>query len=250
MSLVHPWIIDVVDVLVVAFVVYRLLVLAKGTRAAQMFLGLLLIVGVSLVADWAHLSGVNWLFSNLRTVWVIAFVILFQPELRRALAQIGTNRWLRFFIRFEAESEAIAEVVRSVQELSRLRHGALIVLARDAMLRAYVDTGTRLQARVSAELLQTVFSPKSPLHDGAAIVREDLVEAAGCLLPISENPHLPPRYGLRHRAALGLTEETDAVVLVVSEETGTIGIAKSGIMTHVPNSENLGIALVEVMREG
>ena len=248
MSAIPVWVIDVVDILAVAFIVYRLLVLTRGTRAAQMLLGLLLIVGISLIAEWAHLNGLNWLFSNLRTVWVIAFVILFQPELRRALAQFGQNPVLRFFIRFENETEATGEVIAAARSMSRKRQGALIVLSREASLRPYIETGKRIEGRVSAELLETIFSPKGPLHDGAVILRDDQIVAAGCVLPLTDNPAIPPTYGTRHRAALGLSEETDAVVVVVSEETGDISIAHQGELKKLERAEELGPSLAELPR--
>ena len=221
------FIVDAIDVLIVSFLFYRLFSLMRGTRAVHMFFGLIVLFVLSVVAQWVHLIAVNWLISSLRTVWVIAFVIIFQPELRRALALMGQHRMLSRFVRMR-ESGVIPEIVKSVQELSEKRIGALIVLEKDTGLKNYAETGTAIDARVTAELIETIFTPSSPLHDGAVIIQNDRVMAAGCTLPLSQDPRVAPALGMRHRAALGLSEETDALVIVVSEETGTIAYADNG----------------------
>jgi len=218
------FLLDILDVLIVAFLFYRLFAMIKGTRASQMFVGLVVIVFASIAAQWFRLNALNWIIGSLKTVWVILFVILFQPELRALLTHIGQNRLLRALIRVE-DYGVLGEVVKAVEEMSEERRGALLVFERDMGLRNYVETGTRLEARVSSELIETIFTPHSPLHDGAAIIRGDQVVAAGCILPLSPASGLSPLLGTRHRAALGLAEETDAVVIVVSEETGAISIA-------------------------
>jgi diadenylate cyclase len=218
---------DVLDVLIVAFLFYRLFAMIKGTRAAQMFVGLVFIVIASIVAQWFRLNALNWIIGSLKTVWVILFVILFQPELRALLTHIGQNRLLRALIRV-GEGGVLKEILGSVEDMSRDRRGALIVVERDMGLRDYIETGTKLEATVTKELLETIFTPHSPLHDGAVIVRGDQIAAAGCILPLSQAGGLSPILGTRHRAALGLAEETDACVFVVSEETGAISIAYKG----------------------
>jgi diadenylate cyclase len=218
---------SILDVLIVAALLYRMFLIIRGTRAAQMFVGLVGIVLTSIVARWIQLDTLNWIINNLTTVWVIAFVILFQPELRRALAVIGQSRWVGSFLRVEAYG-MLGEVVRAVEDMATHRIGALIVFERDLGLRNYEETGRRIDARVSAELIETIFTPGTPLHDGALIIRGETAVAAGCLLPLSQNPLLPTTLGTRHRAALGLAEETDAVVLVVSEDRGTVGLAHRG----------------------
>jgi diadenylate cyclase len=182
---------------------------------------------LSVVAQWVHLIAVNWLISSLRTVWVIAFVIIFQPELRRALALLGQNPLLSRFVRMR-QSGMIPEIVKSVQDLSEKRVGALIVLEKDQGLKNFVETGTPIDARVTAELVGTLFTPTSPLHDGAVIIQNDRVVAAGCTLPLSQDERVAPALGMRHRAALGLSEESDALVIVVSEESGSIAYAQDG----------------------
>jgi diadenylate cyclase len=217
-------IVDAIDVLIVTFLLYRVFSLMRGTRAVHMFFGLMVLFMLSVVAQWMNLLAVNWLISSLRTVWVIAFVIIFQPELRRALAMLGQNRLLSRFVRVRPGG-VIPEIVKCVQELADKKIGALIVLEKDMGLKNYVETGTPVDARVTAELLGTIFTPPGPLHDGAVVIQNDRVVAAGCILPLSQDERLAKSLGTRHRAALGLSEETDALVIVVSEETGAIALA-------------------------
>lgn len=225
------WLRDAIDVLVVTFLFYRLLLLVRGTRAAQMFIGLITLVLLAALAEWLHLSVLNWLVGSLRTVWVIAFIIIFQPELRKALGQISESRLFNRFVRVE-EFGYLAEVQNAVERMSRKGLGALLVIERNIGLKNFLETGTKIDASVSAELLETVFTPPSPLHDGAAILRGNQILGAGCILPLSSNPDLEKALGTRHRAAVGLTEETDAIVIVVSEETRQISIAEGGQLTQ------------------
>ena len=226
----HPhWILAAIDILLVAALFYRLLTLVKGTRSAQMFVGLFVIAVVGFAARYFDLLAVRWIVESLKTVWLIVFVILFQPELRHALAQFGRTRYFRSFLRGENYG-VLGEVVRAVESLAQRRHGALIVMERNVGLRNFTETGTRVDAKVSAELLVTLFSPGSPLHDGAIVVREDTIIAASCILPLSSNPLSAISLGTRHRAALGLSEETDAAVIVVSEQTGAISVAYRGVL--------------------
>ncbi len=220
-------IVDVIDILIVTFLLYRVFSLMRGTRAVHMFFGLIVLFVLSVVAQWLNLLAVNWIISSLRTVWVIAFVIIFQPELRRALSMLGQNRWFSRFVRMR-EGGVIPEVCKAVAELSQKRVGALIVMEKDMGLKNYVETGTPVDARVSAELIETIFTRPGPLHDGAVILQNDRLVAAGCILPLSQDERLATALGTRHRAALGLSEETDAVVVIVSEETGGIAYAEGG----------------------
>lgn len=241
------WLLDVLDVLLVAVLFYRLLVLVRGTRAAQMFVGLLVLVVVSVVARWFNLVTVDYLATSLRTVWLITFVILFQPELRHMLSQFGRTRWLRTLFRVQ-EFGTLGEVVRAAEDLSERHHGGLIVLERNVGLRNFVETGTRLDAKVTTELLVTLFSPGSPLHDGAVIVRGEQVVAAGCILPLSQNPRLSPALGTRHRAAVGLTEESDAIAIVVSEHTQNIAVAYRGVLKERLDEGELRSELARILR--
>jgi diadenylate cyclase len=248
MTPVHDfWLLDVLDILLVAVLFYRLLILVKGTRSAQMYVGLLVIVLIGIAAREFELIAVKWIADSLKTVWLIAFVIIFQPELRHALAMFGRTRYFRSFLRGDSYG-VLGEVVRAVETLARRRNGALIAIERNVGLRNFVDTGTRLDAKVSAELLVTLFSPGSPLHDGAVIVREDNVVAASCILPLSSNPRLAAALGTRHRAALGLSEESDSAVIVVSEETGAISVAFRGQMKRHLSEGELRSELVRIFR--
>lgn len=244
----HP-LLTALDILIVAFLIYRLFAMIRGTRASQMFIGLLVIVIASIAAQWLRLETLSWLVASVRTVWLILFVILFQPELRALLTHIGENRLLRALIRV-GESGVAGEVLRAVEEMSERRRGALIVIERDMGLRNFVETGTHLEARVSAELLETIFTPPSPLHDGAAIIRGDEIAAAGCILPLSDSKSLPVYVGMRHRAALGLAEETDAAVVVVSEETGAVSIARNGEIKLRLDSGQLRSELAAIFTPG
>jgi diadenylate cyclase len=215
---------DVLDILIISYVLYRLYLFIRGSRAAQMAVGLVLILIVSWLAQISNMSGMSWIFGKLETIWLIAFVILFQPELRRMLVYLGQSPLIRFFVKVSG-SRAIDEIVRAAQDLSRQRYGGLIVIVRDDSIRSVVETGIKIQAEVSASLLVALFSPKSPLHDGAVIIENEVIVAAKCILPLTQNERIDKRLGTRHRAAVGLAEESDAVVLIVSEETGKLSIA-------------------------
>ena len=243
----HLWILDVLDILLVSVLFYRLLILVKGTRSAQMYVGLLVIVLVGLIAREFDLIAIRWIVDSLKTVWLIAFVILFQPELRHALALFGRTRYFRSFLRGDHYG-VLGEVVRGVETLAERRHGALIALERNTGLRNFVETGTRIDAKTSAELLVTLFSPGSPLHDVAVILREDTVVAASCILPLTSNPRIAAMFGTRHRAALGLSEETDAAVIVVSEQTGDISVAFRGRLLRKLNEGELRSELSRIFR--
>jgi len=241
------WLLDALDVLLVAVLFYRLLVGVKGTRSAQMFVGLLVLVIVSAAARFLGLIAVDYIATNLRTVWLITFVILFQPELRHALAQFGRTRYFRSFLRVD-EYGVLGEVVRAAESLSSNRHGGLIVIERNEGLRNFVETGTRLDARVKAALLETLFTPNSPLHDGAVIIRGDQVVAAGCILPLSQGARISPALGTRHRAALGISEETDAVSVCISEHSGAISVAWRGVLLERLDEGKLRSELSRILR--
>jgi diadenylate cyclase len=230
--------IDLLDILVISFVIYQLYMFVRGSRAGQMAVGLVLIFLVSFIAQLFNMRGLSWIFGKLETIWLVAFVVIFHPELRRVLVYIGQSPIIRYFVKVTG-SRMIDEVVKAAQELSRLRHGALIVIARDDSMKFVVETGIRLQAQISAPLLLSFFSPKSPLHDGATVLENEEIVAAKAILPLTENDRFDRRYGTRHRAALGLAEETDAVIIVVSEETGRISLAKEGNLITDLSAEEL-----------
>jgi diadenylate cyclase len=220
-------VVDLVDVLLVAYIFYRLLSLMKGTRSAQMATGLILLGVISFLAFWFQLEALKWLFVNLATVGFIVLVVVFQPELRGALAQIGHSRIFRFFFKLE-EQAAADEIVRAATRLSELGYGALIAIERNVGLRNITETGKDLNARVSSEILVTLFTPHTPLHDGAVVVRGEFVVAAACTLPLTTREEFTRLYGMRHKAAVGVSEVSDAIVVVVSEETREISIAYKG----------------------
>lgn len=215
---------DILDILVISFILYKIYFFLRNSRAAQMFVGLAIILIVSLITRLFNMRGMTWIFDSLKTVWLIAFVIIFQPELRRMLIFVGQSRIIRYFIKVSS-GKTFDEVVKAAVELSRRRYGALIVMTRDTGIKSITETGIRIQAEVSAPLITSIFNARSPLHDGAIIIQNDIVEAAKCILPLSQSPSLGPHFGTRHRAALGLAEESDAVILVISEETGRISVA-------------------------
>ena len=223
---------DAVDIVLVAAVLYRVLVMFRGTRAVQMLAGLGGLMVASFLARRLELFSSSWLLENFWSVWVLALVVLFQPEFRRGLAQIGQSRLFQAMlgVRGEQQGHVIDDVVKAAESLAGKRMGGLVVLERTTGLRHYAELGVPLDAIVSADLLVSLFLPYSPLHDGAVFIRDNRVAAAGCFLPLSRNTQLGRAMGTRHRAALGITEETDAVVLVVSEESGRISIAVGGHM--------------------
>jgi len=219
---------DLLDIIIVYTLFYYLFNFFRGTRALQMVVGLGLILLLSFVANILNLQTVSWLMGALRTVWVIAFVIIFQPELRRLLNNIGQIWIVKKFIR-KSRSYILDEIIDATQELIRRNWGGLFVLARENKLKNIKEHATELQAEIRSNLLVSIFNPESPLHDGAVLIQDDKVEAAGCILPLSQNPELEPNMGTRHRAALGLSEESDAIIIVVSEETQKISVAFQGI---------------------
>lgn len=221
--------IDLLDVLIVSMIIYQLLALMKGTRAAQMVTGLFLIFLVAFIAFWFQLEGLSWLFSNLATVGFIVLVIVFQPELRSALAHMGHSRLLQRLMRVE-ERKSLEEITRATIRLSELRYGGLIVIERAEGLRNYIESGKIINASISWEIIINLFTPYTPLHDGAVIVTGDTIAAAAAILPMTEAPQYRKLYGMRHRAAIGITEVSDAVAVVVSEETGEISITENGHM--------------------
>ncbi|MEA2031731.1 MAG: diadenylate cyclase CdaA [candidate division Zixibacteria bacterium] len=220
---------DVFDVLLVSFIIYQAFKLVRGTRSAQIIVGLGLILGVAFIAYWFQLEGVTWLFSNLATFGLIVLVIVFQPELRGVLAQLGQSRLLRRFVMLERR-QTIEEISRAAIRLSELRYGGLIVVERRTGLRNFSETGKMLNSELSSELLITLFTPYTPLHDGAVIVTGEYITAAAASLPLTNNPQFRKLYGMRHKAAIGVSEVSDAVVVVVSEETGALSIAHEGIL--------------------
>ena len=232
---------DLVDILVVTYFLYRLYQMLKNTRAASLVKGLLVLLLAALVSKSLHLHVINWLLEKSMTVVLVALPVVFQPELRRALEQIGRGRLFRKTVVLDEEEveHMLSALVTAVMAMSRNRIGALIVLERETGLDDYIETGTQIDALISHEMFLNIFIPNTPLHDGAVIIRANRIKAAGCLLPLTEARNLSKELGTRHRAAIGLSEQTDALVLVVSEETGTISLARGGVLQRYLTAEDI-----------
>ena len=230
---------DLVDILVVSVLIYELLKLIRGTRAVQMALGGGVLVALFYGSRWAHLETVNWLIRNLVGYLVFAVIVIFQSDIRRALAHLGRAPFFRYFAKPESAEESIEELVVAASMLSAQHIGAIIALERQIGLRNYIEGGIPIDAVLTYDLLLSVFQPSSPLHDGAVIVQDDRVAAAACFLPLTVNPKLSKELGSRHRAALGLTEENDSVAIVVSEENGIISVVADGQIERGLNADAL-----------
>jgi diadenylate cyclase len=221
---------DIADIIVVSVLIYELLKLIRGTRAVQMALGGAVLVALFYVSSWAHLQTVNWLVRNLAGYIVFGVIVLFQSDIRRALAHLGRAPFFRYFAKPESAEETVEEIVMAAGLLADRRIGAIVAIERQIGLRNYIEGGIPLDAVLTYDLLLSIFQTSSPLHDGAVIVQDDRVAAAACFLPLTVNPKLSKELGSRHRAAIGLTEENDSVAIVVSEETGAISIVADGVI--------------------
>lgn len=241
----YRWFSDTVDIALVYYLFYRLLLLIKGTRAFQMLIGIGLLVLVFIASQAFAFYTLDWLIHSFWSQIVLAVVILFQPEIRRTLAKVGERPLFRSFSPVEG-SKFIEEIVKAAVSMANKRIGALIVLERETDLTTIVEMGTDLDARITKEILVSVFLPYSPIHDGAAIIRSGRIAAAGCFLPLTLSSNLSKALGTRHRAAVGLTEETDAVVVVVSEETGEISVVMNGAIEHNADAQALRKTLSEL----
>jgi diadenylate cyclase len=221
----------VVDILVVAFLIYQCLMVVRGTRAGHIVAGILVMVLLYAAALWTGLEALRSLLSFIVPYLGIAIIVLFQSEIRRTLAQIGRKRWFGLVGGFRGQ-ESANEILLALEQFSETKTGALIVLERDIGLRTFVESGVIMDSRISRDLLLSIFQPPMPLHDGAVIVQKDRIAAAACFLPLTTNPAVSLKLGTRHRAAIGITEETDCLALVVSEETGRISLASFGELTQ------------------
>jgi diadenylate cyclase len=234
------------DILIIAALIYYLLKLLRGTRAVQMLVAIALLVLFYRGAQWARLEMVEWLLTTLLPYVAIALIVLFQPEIRRALSRFGRNLSLMKFASHNPKA-IYDDIVMAVEYFSHNRIGALMVVERQSGLRTYVESGIPLDAKLSYDLLVSIFRPGSPLHDGAAIIEGSRVAAAGCFLPLSLNPMISKQLGTRHRAAIGITEESDAVVVLVSEETGSISVASAGAIDTNLTPDELSDRLSEMV---
>lgn len=235
-------IIDIIDILIVAIIIYELLLLTRHTRGSALLKGLFLLLVIMVVSNLLGFKSLNWLLLAILQNGALVLVILFQPELRKALERMGRSRLLTKSNRRSVNEErdtVIAEIVQTVLDLSRRRVGALLVFEQQTGLEDVIETGTRMYAEISAPLLENIFEPNTPLHDGAAVIRDDQVIAAACILPLAEASGVSRELGTRHRAAVGISENTDAVVLVVSEETGIVSMARDGVLKRPLSTDEL-----------
>ncbi|MBP3311785.1 MAG: diadenylate cyclase CdaA [Butyricicoccus sp.] len=234
---------DLIDILIIAFLVYYLLRFVRNTSAERLVKGIVILMAVQIFASWRHLNTINYLLKNLFEMSGIALLVVFQPELRRLLEQIGMGRVTKLLVRRESgETEidfAISQTVLACESMSWSRTGALMVFERNERLGEITKSGTRIDAEPSAELIKNIFYPKSPLHDGAMVLRDGRIHSAGCVLPLSKNLNLSRDLGTRHRSAVGMSENSDAVVVVVSEETGAISVAIGGMLKRQLDPETL-----------
>jgi diadenylate cyclase len=227
-------VIDGLEIVIMFAIIYYFLSFIKGTKALQMMIGLFCLLVLMILSDFLKFETLSFIFKGFGTAWIILLVLLFQPELRNALARLGARFGKAFT---QGIKMPIDELSKTVFALSEKKEGAIIVIEREVSLKDYIDTGQLMESRLTSEIILTVFTPLSPLHDGAVIVRGNTLVAAACILPVSEKP-LVTEIGTRHRAALGLSEETDAVCIIVSEETGQISIAVKGeLITNIPKTK-------------
>ncbi len=238
---------DAIEILVVAYILYQLYRLMRGTIAVQIALGLGALFLIQFVVELADMTVLTTVFSYFNQVFVLAVIIIFQPEIRRLLLLLGKNPIIRRFVTTTDQGQIIDETVTAVEEMSEQQMGALIAFQRSTGLRSYVETGKLLEAEVSRDLLLSIFYGQNPLHDGAVIINNRRVEAARCILPVSTSMKLSPQLGLRHRAAVGLTEQTDAFVVVVSEETGDISVSRDGALISNITPEELRTYLTSAL---
>lgn len=245
---------DLIDISILAVVVYQLMKVIRETRAMQLLKGIALLLLMLLLSDWLNLTAINYILGNTVQVGVFAIVVIFQPELRNVLERVGRSKAGKLMDIFSGANDGekalkvIDELCEAAENLSRTKTGALIVIERQTKLGDVIRTGSIINADMSAPLLENIFVPNTPLHDGAVIVRDDRIYVAGCLLPLTSNSNLSRELGTRHRAALGISEASDAMVIVVSEETGKISIAINGTLTRNLDRKSLNKALVRVFR--
>lgn len=226
-------IVDIIDILIVAFILYELLLLTRHTRGSALLKGLFALLMIALLSSLLGFVSLNWLLTYILQNGAIVLVVLFQPEFRKALEKMGRSRIFGNRNRKNTDDEReriVSEIIQTVVDLSKRRVGALIVFEQKTGLQDYIETGTRLDAVISAPLLENIFEPNTPLHDGAVVIRDDQIMAAACILPLAEASGVSRELGTRHRAAVGITENTDAAVIVVSEETGIVSLATDGTL--------------------
>ena len=242
-------IIFVIDISLVIFLIVKFFQIVKGTRVWQLLKGIIVLIIATIVSGILSLKVLNYILTSIMTYGVILIIVIFQPELRRALEQLGTNKISKFFgidkDIIARTKESIYKIVIAASELSKNKTGALIAIERDIKLKDIIDTGVILNAEISPQLLVNIFNPRTPLHDGAVIISENKIMAAACMLPLSDDKNISKGLGTRHRSALGMSKESDSVVVVVSEETGKISVAKDGILIADVKEDTLKQILIK-----
>ncbi len=242
---------DLIDILAVSYLVYKSLRFIRDTRTMQLLKGVGLLFLVMQVSLFFELNTLHWILSNVLQVGLIALVVVFQPELRRVLEHMGRTtmgKWFNSTGEFDEEAEqTIREIARGAQAMANNRVGALIVIENEDNIDSLISSGIKVQAKTTSELLENIFVPNTPLHDGAVVIRDNLVELATCVLPLSQNPNIRKALGTRHRAGIGISEESDAVVVIVSEETGNISVAYRGVLNTGFGEETLRIRIMELL---
>ena len=249
---IHPDWRDIVDVAILTVLIYNVLKLVRYTRASSLFKGIIFILVLAVLSDALEIHALNWILQQVISVGVIVLCIVFQPELRRLLEQLGRSKLARRVFepakrRRNTQMERhVTEIVKALNDMSRKKIGALIVLERSTKLGDIIESGTVVDAEISSQLIENIFEPNTPLHDGAMIIRDERITAAACILQLSDDYSISRELGTRHRAALGITETTDAVSLIVSEETGVISMAREGKLTRYLDTKSLTILLTEL----
>lgn len=245
------WIKDLIDVGIVSYIIYKLILLVRGTRAVQLIKGIFVLIATWAISTWFNLYTLKWLMNQMFTFGVVTVLIIFQPELRRALEQLGRGKLFARTTSLERDqlNERISEIIKAVQFMSQRKIGALIVFERDTGVNELIESGIPMESRISSELLINIFIPNTPLHDGAVIIRGGQIMAAACYLPLSENPFISKELGTRHRAAIGVSEVCDAVSVVVSEETGQVSLAVGGMIVRDIKEESLISKLFEELNQ-
>ncbi len=232
------WLFDLLDIGLVAFIIYRIILLIKGTRAVQMLLGLAVILIVYVASQLGGLYTLHWLLDNFLSSIILVIVVLFQNDIRRALIHVGRNPFFAD-LSYKEETEVMEELVKACVNMANKRIGALVVIERETGLKDFLEVGVEIDARVASDLITSIFLPYSPIHDGALVIQQGRMTRAGCFLPLTQNPDISKALGTRHRAAIGLTELVDAVAIVVSEETGKISVVVGGRITRDLDSTSL-----------
>lgn len=237
-----------IDILIIAFIIYHILLLIRGTRAAQMLTGILIVVAAFLLSSIVPLTTLNWVMNKFYSSFIIIIIILFQDDIRHVLSRMGKKSFIPGTDNLSS-GQILDEITRAAASLATKRIGALIVLERNIILSRYVEVGTLLDARVSKELLVSIFHPSSPVHDGAAIIQRGRISAAGCFLPLTRDENLDPNWGTRHRAAIGISQETDAIVVLVSEEGASISLVVEGKVSRKMDPKDLRRSLNDLLAE-